>query len=273
MEHLYAFLLLLFPEGFDPMAMASVYAFIAIAILAVGGIARVASKGKGSAFSHALSSSVAVLVVYTVFAIIYRLDPKIMASIIELLPMFSLKDGIVTLFDFSAAGLTAVCAELLHIYILVFMVIMLDDMIPDVKNVPSWFVLQFIITAVATLCYWLFVHFVNAYIPGLLDNYAPLVLVSILVFMMGLALLNAILGLMLTAINPLLGAVYTFFFSTKFGKALSKAALSTVLLCALVIFVKSLGYISFAIVGGTLLPFLLFLILLMLLWYLLGYFL
>lgn len=271
MEQLYAFFLQLFPEGFDPCDMFTVYAFIGISILMIGGVGRIVAKGKGSAFSHALSSSVAVLIAYTVAGILYRLDPEVMTQIIDLLPMVALEDGNIVLFDFVKAGLPRSCTEILHLLILVFALILLDDLIPDAKSVLSWFILQFTITAFATILYCFFVHVVQHYAPEMLDSYAPLILISVLAGMMLLAVLKVILGLLLTAINPLFGAVYTFFFASKFGKVISKSVLSTLLLCIFVVFVQSLGYAGFTIIGGTLLPFLAFLMMLMVLWYLLGY--
>lgn len=260
----------LFPEGFDPIAMLQVFAFITAAVVILGLIGRMAF-GKGSGLAHAVASSIAILFVYTFIAVLYGIDGDSIKFVIDKLPLITFDGETVHLFQFSGAAYADICTQFLHVLILTVLVIVLDDLIPDARNTLSWFILQFVIACFATLVYCFVIHCLDTYLPGLLVSHAPMILISILLFMLLLGVLKVVLGLMLTVVNPLFGAVYTFFFASRFGKSISKAVLSSLVLCALVIFVEELGYASFAIVGGTLMTFLPLLLLLLILWFLLGY--
>ena len=107
--------------------------------------------------------------------------------------------------------------------------------------------------------------------PGVLDSYAPLILGCILLFMVLLGVLKVILGLLLVAVNPLLGAISAFFGTAPLGKALGKAVMCALILCAVAIFMSSSGYTSFALADLTLPVCLLPMLVLVLLWFLIGY--
>lgn len=269
MEDLISFLMGLFPEGFQPEAMLQIFAFITLAVVVLGMVGKIAF-GKGT-LDHAVASSIAILFVYTFFAILCWFDQELVDFVIDKLPLISFDGKNVTLFKFEGADYAKICDQALHVLILTFAVITLDDLIPDSKNTLSWYIMQFVITLVAVLGYCFFVHCVDTYIPDLLSNHAPMILVSILLFMLFLGLLNIILSLMLTVVNPLIGAVYTFFLGSKLGKIITKSFLSTATLFALTWFVEHLGYSSFDIMSGTFWAFTPLLILLLVLWRLVGF--
>ena len=106
---------------------------------------------------------------------------------------------------------------------------------------------------------------------GVMVTYAPMILLGTLVIMVLLGLLKAILGLILTLSNPLLGGLYTFFFSNKLGKQLSKALLTTVILTVLVFCLNYLGYSVISITETALISYIPLIVALLFLWYLIGF--
>lgn len=270
MEHLLAFFLDLFPAGFDLTAMLNIFLAVFCFAIVVGFIGRLFKKSPGSGLAHATASAIAILFIYTFIAMLYRMDQDFIKSIIDNLPLIDFDGKNIKCFLVSGAKPTAIASEFLHAFILAFMVIFLDDLIPDAKNTLSWFILQFIIGLVATLVYCFVIHCLEAYVPGLLDSFAPVILVSILLFMLLLGFLKIVLGLLLVAVNPLLGAVFTFFSTSKLGQCLFKAAISVILMFILLMFLEHQGYTSFDIVNGSILSFTPIVILLLTLWFLLG---
>lgn len=269
MEVLSEFILSLFPEGFDVLDMLKVFAFITAAVVILAVIGKLAF-GKGC-LDHAVASAIAILFVYAFFGVLYRLDKALVDNVVSLLPLIRIDGETLYLFQLKDAGYQALCEQILRVLLLTFMVVALDDLIPDAKNTVSWYILQFIIALVATLAYCFVIHCIDTYWPGLLSSFAPMILVSILVFMLFLGALNVVLSLMLTVVNPLIGAVYTFFLGSAVGKVITKAAFSTLALFALVWFMHALGYSSFSILGGTVIAFLPFMLLMLVLWYLVGF--
>ena len=97
-----------------------------------------------------------------------------------------------------------------------------------------------------------------------------MILLGILVAMLLLGVLKVFVGIALATINPIIGALYTFFFSSLVGKQLSKAVLTTILLSLLVHGLNYLGYSVISLVGISLLPLLPVILVLLALWYLVN---
>ena len=227
--------------------------------------------GRNSGLNHAISSGLGILSIYVATVVIYTFNPGNLARFLAPLPFVSISGEVLHLFSFRGAQLPAVCSQLLSMIILAFLVNLIDSRIPRGKHVLGWFVYRLVsVLAAIGVHYVVNVLFVT-FIPGILEGYAPMILVCILLFMLSLGVLKLILGLLLTAVNPIFGALYAFFFSHKTGKQLSKAVLSTAVVS---LFVWLLGYYGFteisitvsALQSGIPLG-----ICLLLLWFLIGY--
>ena len=82
---------------------------------------------------------------------------------------------------------------------------------------------------------------------------------------------KVVLGLVLTAVNPIIGGIYAFFYSHAVGKQLTKAVVTTLLLCGIVFLV---GYFGFTVIGistAVLIAYIPLILALLVLWYLLGH--
>ena len=78
--------------------------------------------------------------------------------------------------------------------------------------------------------------------------YAPAILLGILVLMLATGALKVIVGVLLSTVNPLIAALYTFFFANIIGKQVTKAIFTTVLMtaCAYVLDYLQIAYIPFS---------------------------
>ena len=163
------------------------------------------------------------------------------------------------------------CRELVYVLILSFCLIGLDDIIPDSKNTATWIILQFIIACMALAIYCFILNSINTFFPEVFTSVAPMILVSILLFMVFLGLLKVILTVMLAAVNPLLGAVSAFFSSNKLGMALGKSVMCSFVLIAMTIVLKYRGIVTIPLQDLTLLVCSLPLIVLLVLWVVIGH--
>ena len=89
--------------------------------------------------------------------------------------------------------------------------------------------------------------------------------------MLLLGVFNVVLGAVLAVIDPIMGGIYTFFFSNFLGKQITKAVFSSLLICCLLIALDKLGYTVICITASALLSYIPIVLVLLLLWYLLGH--
>ena len=155
--------------------------------------------------------------------------------------------------------------------ILAFLVNLLDTIIPKGKGIIGWYLLRFISIVLAMGLHYAFTWASNAYLPGFLVTYAPVLLLIVLILALLMGLLNVILGVLLIAMNPIFGALYTFFFSSLVGKQLSKAVFTTLILTAVLAVLNYFGTTLLCIAGAALAAYIPLLIVLLILWYLIGH--
>ena len=117
------------------------------------------------------------------------------------------------------------------------------------------------------LMHWAF----ETFLPNVLITYAPIVLLLLLVFMMFLGFLNAILGLVLTITNPIIGAAYTFFFSNIVGKQFTKAFFTAGILSIIVYLMGAFDYNFVNISITSLYAYVPIALVSLILWYLIGH--
>ena len=101
--------------------------------------------------------------------------------------------------------------------------------------------------------------------------YAPTILLFLLVFLILVGFLNAILGLILTATNPIFGAIYAFFFSNLVGKQLTKAVFTSAIICVIIVLLGYFDYTFINISLSALSAYIPMAAVLLILWYLTGH--
>jgi hypothetical protein len=111
---------------------------------------------------------------------------------------------------------------------------------------------------VLTVCFGLIAHLLvtillGNLIPEGIAQYASTILLIILGVMVLTGALKFIVGIALGVMNPIIGALYTFFFANIVGKQLTRSALTTAILALLIFGLESLGIHTISIALDSLL--------------------
>lgn len=260
----------LLPADLDLMHAMQFALILAAGALALGLVGKYL-LGKRSGLNHCVSSAVGILFVYAVTIIIYIFEPGNLSRFLSPLPFVSLHGEYLLLFSFAGSEYTAICTEVLNMIILAFLVNLLDSWIPKGKGIIGWYLFRFLTVALAMAAQLIVTGLLSQYLPGVLVAYAPMLLVGILAVMVLLSLLKALLSLVLTVVNPILGGIYTFFFASKIGRMLGRAVVTTVLLCAVVYLLEYLGYSVISISADALTGYAPLAAVLLVLWYVIGH--
>lgn len=227
--------------------------------------------GKRSSLNHSLSSVMAILFVYAVTIVVYTFKPWNLENFLSPLPFVTFFNDYMVVMPVVGIYPTVLARELLSLIILAFLVNLLDICIPKGQSVLSWYCLRFVTVglamAVHLVIHWAF----HTYAPNLLVEYAPLILLLILVAMLFMGFLNAVLGLIIAINNPFVGAVYTFFFSNVVGKQLTKAVFSSGILCVILFLMDQAGLSFIHISTAALTAYIPIAVVCLVLWYLIGH--
>lgn len=270
MENTIATLTSYIPADIDFLSMLKFVGIFAAGFLILGTLGRII-LGKRSSLNHAVSSSIGIFFIYVMTVVIYTLNPMDLAQYLSPLPFVSFQGDTLYLMSLKALGFPALCSQILSLVILAFLVNLLDTFIPKGKNVIGWYLWRVVSVVLAIVLHIIVTWLIDSYLPDMLVNYASVILLAILAVMLILGVLKAVLGLVLTIANPIIGAIYTFFFANIIGKQLSKAVLTTILLCAVFFALGHFGYAAIAISASTWGSYIPLITAALILWYLIGH--
>lgn len=265
-RHAYTYL----PKNLDFMTVAEFMLYFIAASLIMGIMGRVV-LGKRSSLNHSLSSVMGILFIYAVTVVIYTFKPWNLEILLSPLPFVTFSGDYMILLPISDARLPVLCTEVLSLIILAFLVNLLDTYLPKGEHIISWYLMRFIAVALCMMLHLVVRWAFETYLPDILVDYAPMVLLGILAFMLLSGVLTLILGLVIATVNPFMGAMYTFFFSTVIGKQLSKAVFTSAIVCGLFWLMDYFGYTVITITAGALLTYIPLVFVLLGLWYLIGH--
>ena len=260
----------LIPSQVDLLTMLKFIGIFAAASLLISLLGRVIF-GKRSSLNHALSSAMGIFFILVISTVVYVFDPRSLAQYLSPLPYVAFSGDYLVVFPLLSADFAHVCDEVLSMIILAFLVNLIDTLIPKGKGVIGWYVLRFISIVLAMGLLYAVTWASNAFLPGFLVTYAPVLLLIILFLAVFMGLLNVILGVVLITLNPIFGALCTFFFSSLVGKQLTKAIFTTLVLTAVVAALNYFGTTLLCIAGVALAAYIPLLIVLLVLWYLIGH--
>lgn len=227
--------------------------------------------GKRSSLNHSLSSVMAILFIYAVTVMVYTFKPWNLNNYLSPLPFVTLFNEYMVVMPIVGIYPTVLARELLSLIILAFLVNLLDTFIPQGKSALGWFCLRFFTVGLSMGLYLLIHWAFHTYAPDFLVEYAPLVLLLLLVSLLLLGFLNAVLGLILTITNPFVGAVYTFFFSNIIGKQITKAFFTAGILCVILFFMDQAGLSFIHISMTALTAYIPIALISLILWFLIGH--
>lgn len=258
------------PTELSFMTVAQFMLYFAAASLILGVMSRIV-LGKRSSLNHSLSSVMGILFVYVMTITLYTFKPWNLDILLSPLPFATFSDHYLIIHPITDLQFTAMCEELLSLIVLAFLVNLIDNFMPQGENIVSWLILRIITIllcfALQLVASWAF----HKYLPIALIDYAPMILLIILAFMILSGVITLILGLVISITNPFLGAMYSFFFSNIIGKQLSKALFTTGVICVILYLMDVFGLIVIIISPAALLTYIPLAIAMVGLWYLIGY--
>lgn len=223
--------------------------------------------GKHSVFSCAISSAIGILFIYAVSVVLQSCSTQF-DRFVAPLPFVSIAGSRLTLFSFSNAHYTTICSELLSMIVLAFLMNLADGWLPKGKKLFGWIFFRCLTVAIAYLLHLVVVWLFATLLPEGLVIYAPAVLLGLLILMLLTGALKIIVGALLSTVNPIIGGLYTFFFSTIIGKQVTKAVLTTAILAGIVWILQYAGITVISIAAASLVAYLPFALILLILWYL-----
>lgn len=226
--------------------------------------------GKNSAVNHALSACLGIVMIYAVSIAIYTFQPGNLSQILSPLPFVTFSGNRLILFSFQSAEFPTICTQVLSMVILAFLTNLMGGFFKPQTRIIPWLFYRLLAVTIAMVAHYLCNVLLILVFPNILASYAPMILLCILLFMLSLGFLKVILGLLLVTINPVIGALYAFFFSSKLGRQLSQAVLTTLVLSGLIYLLGRMGYTAISITSDSLISYCPVLGAVLLLWYLIG---
>lgn len=258
----------LLPTGVDLIGIGKFLLILFAACLVLGFFAKLLF-GKGSGLNRTLRTAIGILFLYAAAMAIYTFQPGNLARYLSPLPYVAFSGQQMHLFSFTGTHYTVICHQVLSMIILAFLYHLMEDFLPQGKG------LHWLIYRILTILMSLALHYVvswasSTYLPGVLMTYAPTVLFVLLISTMLLGALKVVLGVILAVVNPLLAALYAFFFSSRVGKLLTQAVGSTVIITGIVAALHHFGYTVVNVSQSSLIAYGPAALILLLIWYILS---
>ncbi len=225
---------------------------------------------KKSQLNKAVSSAVEILGLYVINIAIYALGLR-WELFLSPLPFMSIENDTLTVFPILNADFTVICGQVLRILIIAFLVNILNDFIPKGKKIITWYFFRFLTVVLAVGANYLADILLTMVLPADLMEIAPTVLLITLIALILVGSLKLLSGLAIAAANPIIGGLYTFFFSNIIGKELARALVTTALLTALVVALNMLGLTLIPIAASALTAYIPLLFVVLVLWYIVGH--
>lgn len=212
---------------------------LTIGSLILGAIGRLVF-GERSLLGTSVSSSIAIIFLYTLTAVLLALGANY-ARFTTPLPFATMEGDLLTFFTFAGSNKGAISVQLLNMVILAFVVNLADRFLPRGENFFLWLLMR-----VLTVCFGLISHLLITLLFGnmisaVVAQYASTILLILLGVMVLTGALKFVVGLALGVVNPIIGALYTFFFANIVGKQLTRSLLTTAILTLLIYGLEQIG--------------------------------
>lgn len=222
--------------------------------------------GKKNLLGQAVSSAIGVLFIYIVTVVLNSAGVRY-EKLIAPLPFVTITPEVMFISSF-VGGYEVVCAELLSMVILAFLMNLADRWLPRGKNIFSWTFFRVLTVAIGYGMHLIVVYLFRTYLPQGFVTYAPAIMLALLLIFLLTGITKILIGAILSAtVNPFVGAMYTFFFANVIGKLVTRAVLTTAILAGLVYLLNHMGVIAIAIGQAALSAYIPFLLVLIGLWY------
>lgn len=262
---------LLTQASFDWERFLKIAAIFIIATMALGFVGR-GVFGKRSNLNLAISSAVGILFIYIITIVIMTFGGEFeqFKPFLTPLPFVEIGSEQLQVLNLSEASHQDLCANILSMIILSFLVNLLDALLPRGESVLTWFLFRSMSVVLSMLAHLALTSLLGTFLPEVIMINAPVILLWILIIMLSVGALRLFVGAALATVNPIIGILYTFFFANIVGKQLSKAVLTTGLLTALVWIANEFSVTTLTLSTAALSAYLPFLGILVLIWYALN---
>ncbi len=222
--------------------------------------------GKKAQIGKAITSAMEILCLYIICIVIFtfELDVNLFKNP---LPFISMEGTTLHIFPIFSADHLRICTQVLKLLMIAFLVNLMNSVIPEGKKLWFWLLMRVITVILALGANELLEMILAIWLPQGIAQYAPLALLAVLAVLILTGSLKLIAGVALGISNPIIGALYTFFFSNFIGRALARSILTTVLITALVVLMNDMELVSISIAVSSLIGLIPFLLVAILLWY------
>lgn len=254
--------------GFDTPLFLKSALLLAVASIVLGAVGRFVF-GKRSSIHCAVSSAIGILFVYAVTIVLHSAGAQFQKFIAPL-PFVVIAGDNMQIFSFQGAHYTDICSQILSMVILAFLVNILDSILPRGKKLFSWLILRVLTVAGAMALHLISIWLFGLLLPQGFMQYAPVILLVLLVILLLVGALKILVGALLTTVNPVIGILYTFFFANIVGKAITKATLTTAILSALVYLLGQIGVTVISIAEAALIAYIPLALTLLIIWFVIN---
>lgn len=245
--------------------------YICFGAIGIAGLLLISSMvrflfGKKNQLGKAITSAMEILCLYVIWTAIYcfGLHWKVFLSP---LPFLSLEHNCLNIFPILSAPFQEICVPFLKLLMIAFLVNLMNSVIPEGKRLFIWLIMRICAVVLALGLNYVLDLALGIWFPQSFWQNASWVLLGVLVLLIALGSLKMIVGAALFVTNPLIGALYTFFFSNLIGRSLARSILSAGLVTGLVCLMNSLGILSIAVSAASLLALIPAFAIIVLLWY------
>lgn len=225
--------------------------------------------GKENQINLAITAAMEILCLYVINIVICAsgLDYKLFLSP---LPFVGMSEDYLYLFPLLSADMPVLYNHLLRLLIIAFLVNLIGGLIPQGQNLLAWTILRLITVAFSVAALYGADLLFGWYLPQGFGAYAPTVLVLSLAALIALGSLKLFVGAALAFLDPIIAALYTFFFSNFIGRALARAMVSCLLISGLLLLANWLGITALPIAAEALKGYIPLLAVVVVLWYFVG---
>ncbi len=238
---------------------------LTVGCLLTGTISR-AVFGKRSVLFESASSAVGILFIYALTAVIYSIGTQYIPYTSPL-PFVIITNEELALMTITGMHYTELCGILLRMVILSFIMNITDRWLPKGKHFFVWVFWRCVTVVASMLLHLLVIGLMHKYLPEGILTYAPAILLCLLGLMILTGALKIVVGVILTTVNPLIGALYTLFFANVIGRQVTKAIFTTAIVTGLFFLLEKLQVAAISILPGALIAYIPFALLLLVCWY------
>lgn len=220
-----------------------IFVFLAVTVFVLGlGFVFRLFFGAHCLVNRSISGFLGVLFVYAVTVTVYTLRPWNLTQYLSPLPFAIFRQDILIITSSACSTVSLLSSQLLSLVILCFIIHLLNFLLPNGRSFIGWLFFRLIAVASAIFLNLAANWALNTFLPDVIANSAPVVLMAVLVVAILVSLFNPLLCILFTVANPVIGLLYTFFFSNTIGKNLTRAVLSAALTCGLFYLMEYAGF-------------------------------